>query len=125
MDLILTSKSDTFCFSKIPNGFRLTWFMHLDLSNFTHISLVSFKILPLTVSGFGCITSNLVKSDVLNPYSDLYHTFRPKDPIPFYKLPLDRTSTDVISFDFENFTAQSSSHIAIILRFSNEAEIFP
>ena len=125
MDLLLTSKSEVFSFQKTYTGVRVSWFMHLDLSNFTHVSLVSFKALPLQVSGFGRITSNLVKADVLNPFSDLYHTFRPKDPIPLYKLPLDRTSTDVISFHLRNFTLQDSSEVAIVLRFSNESEIHP
>ena len=124
MDLFLTSHSEVFIQQKTLTGVRLSWFMHLDLSNFTHITLVSFKILPLTVSGFGKITSNLVKADVLNPYSDLYHTFRPKDPIPLYKLPLDRSSTDVISFHLRNFTLQDSSVVGIIIRFSNEPEIY-
>ena len=123
MDLLLTSHSELFVFQKTLTGVRLSWFMHLDLSNYTHISLVSFKILPLTVSGFGRITCNLVKSDVLNPFSDLYHTFRPKDPIPLYKLPLDRSSTDVISFHLRHFTLSESSDVAIIIRFSNEPEI--
>ena len=123
MDLLLTSNSEVFCFQNTFTGVRLSWFMHLDLSSFTHISLVSFKALPLQVSGFGRITSNLVKSDVLNPYSDLYHTFRPKDPIPLYKLPLDRTSTDVISFHLRNFTLQDTSQVAIVVRLSNEPEI--
>ena len=125
MDLLLTSKSEVFSFQKTYTGVRVSWFMHLDLSNFTHVSLVSFKALPLQVSGFGRITSNLVKADVLNPFSDLYHTFRPKDPIPLYKLPLDRSSTDVISFHLRNFTLQESSEVAIVLRFSNESEIHP
>ena len=125
MDLLLTSKSEVFSFQKTYTGVRVSWFMHLDLSNFTHVSLVSFKALPLQVSGFGRITSNLVKADVLNPFSDLYHTFRPKDPIPLYKLPLDRTSTDVISFHLRNFTLQDSSEVAIVLRFTNESEIHP
>ena len=125
MDLLLTSKSEVFSFQKTYTGVRVSWFMHLDLSNFTHVSLVSFKALPLQVSGFGRITSNLVKADVLNPFSDLYHTFRPKDPIPLYKLPLDRSSTNVISFHLRNFTLQESSEVAIVLRFSNESEIHP
>ena len=123
MDLLLTSHSEVFSMKKTLTGIRLSWFMHLDLSDFTHISLISFKILPLTVSGFGRITSNLVKSDVLNPFSDIYHTFRPKDPIPLYKLPLDRTSTDVVSFHLRNFTLQDNSEVAIIIRFSNDPEI--
>ena len=123
MDILLTSHSEVFSIQKTVTGVRLSWFTHLDLSNFTHISLVSFKALPLQVSGFGRVTCNLVKSDVLNPYSDLYHTYRPKDPIPSYKLALDRTSTDVISFHLRNFTLQDSSDVAIVLRFSNESEI--
>ena len=78
MFIHLSSKSEKFSLEQNDTSVDLTWRIHFDINHFTHFRLVSFRTKPGKNVDWGKlvnISSNLVKSDVLNPRAYIYSTF--------------------------------------------------
>ena len=77
MHLHLMSHSDAFSVETTSEFTILRWRVHLDLSAYKFISLTDFRAKPghhKDPKKFSFITSNLVKSDILNPLGVIYCT---------------------------------------------------
>ena len=76
MFIHLSSTSEKFSHVIGDTHVDLIWRFHFDIKDFSHIRLASFRTKPgkiLDASQLVNISSNLVKSDVLNPRAYLFN----------------------------------------------------
>ena len=77
MFIHLSSESEKYSIEESDKYVDLVWRIHFDINDFTHFRLISFRIKPgknVDWSKLVKISSNLVKSDVLNPCAYIYST---------------------------------------------------